>query len=1202
MSNLNRGAYSNQAVQVLNVVEYDAFDNPIGLKESQSDPTSCNFGIDRLPRRGGCYKGSTTAYITVTGLLATDTYTVGTSSGSISILAGRINIANGISVFDIKIYRAGVLWAWFKCDENYGTTCYDSSGNGNHGVITNAITVTPEENPNSIHQYQNEFSYHNEVGYSKSGSVFVPKDESIVLPPFKDVLGNDLQFFGKVPGRAKFVESNCFQQQTSACYMTVTGLLATDSVEVFGSSAVPTLSAGRMDFVVGSKYYGISILRSGVLWAYYPMCEAITTTTGFTYKDCSGNSRHALLVNAIYGNESQQNEFHYLQKGFNKSGSIYIPKHLTNDTDYLGDTLTYIQDGKSFLPSGCFLRQYQQPSLIQADKTSGVWFDPNAEPYDVAYETLTLEDPINEQIFIGNKDKTKKLGPISSHKAGALTEVQKKTERVVRNVVDDALIEDPAFSHDVTVTASDLTYSLYNVSGYTMNGIIDWGDGTTQSVNTTAAQTITKTYSLAGTYTVKVTGTMEYLNPYHAATFVNPYKVVKINNWGNCNLRTFRFAYTKITSIPNGPITGLNQTTLSDTANIFLGCAFLAGSIPDNLLMYAKASTTWFGLFNGCTSLTGQIPENIFRYCPNLTSVASAFQGCTGLTGQIPEELLKYNTKLTTVASLFDGCIGLSGSIPTNLFRYNTEITTCQYTFRNCNKLTGSIPEDLFKYNIKITSLYGTFQSNLGLTGAIPANLFRYNTLLDTCNGTFYGCSGLSGSIPNTLLYYNTELTNVYGLFYNCTGLTGTIPTLFSTNTRISTYSDTFYGCTGFTNISTDLFRYSGASVTTFAGTFLGCTGITSIPAGLFNYNTNVTTFAGTFRGTRITTIPSNLFVNNTKVTSFSYTFAQNPSLTAIPSNMFDTNTLVTTFDNIFNGCTGITSIPTDLFKFNTLVTDMSGVFNNTRITAIPIDIFRYNNLVTSFASTFSIIGTTNTLSIPLDLFRYNPNVTSFAWTFASTKIGNLTNNVFQYNTKVTSFSSTFSQSLFGTTQIPAGLFDNCPLVTTFDNCFRYTNSTTSIPVDLFRYNTKVTSFAYCFDNGTTMTGGIPVELFRYNIEATDFLGVFQNCGILLNVVLPEDLFYYNAKVTRYTGALNASRNAVLPTRLFNIANLGKVTSWQNFLNVTSTTYSPTGTIQKIWSTTEGGDVTYTVQPTKTDAFNNCTALSNYAEIPASWT
>lgn len=154
MSELRRGYYNSQAVQVLNTVDYDSNGNPIGLKEGSSDISSCNYGVDRLPRRGGCYKGDGTAYVAVTGLLATDTYTKYTGSGNITISNGRIDIANGIYTFGINIFRSGSLWATFKMDENFGNVCYDSSGNGNHGTIMNAITTTPETNPNSIHQYQ----------------------------------------------------------------------------------------------------------------------------------------------------------------------------------------------------------------------------------------------------------------------------------------------------------------------------------------------------------------------------------------------------------------------------------------------------------------------------------------------------------------------------------------------------------------------------------------------------------------------------------------------------------------------------------------------------------------------------------------------------------------------------------------------------------------------------------------------------------------------------------------------------------------------------------------------------------------------------------------------------------------------------------------------------------------------------------------
>lgn len=1525
---INRGYYNAQAAQVLNKVEYDSNSNPVGLIESSTDGSSCNFGTDRLPRRGGCYTLTNsrietshsidystiqsieysflyryntaqtgtqhivcfsetsytnisyfgifqsggnlcthhTGHIGVTGLaLPTDnqfhviyvkydisaakiTWSIDSTTRSESNLLpitgnGYLFIGStfrnlvGNSISDFKLKINGIINYQYKCDENYGTTCYDSSGNGNHGTIVNAITVTPEENANSIHQYQDIYSYHNEVGYNKSGSVFIPRNESITLPPFKDVLGNDLTYFGKVPGRAKFVESNCFQtfvggttylsnsnsltpqdfevsftlantsSVTSSSLalfehrfdtgygfsMWLTGsafsfsrhnsgnlstaqipitsrdgkylvrkygttlqvykdsvLLATDTLPastITYSATYPLTVIGRTQrlyYQNNCKYYDVkfSLLDSvgnyiSVL-GYWPLCESIINPSGHIYHDVSGNGNHATLVNGTVGNSSRQNEFHYLQKGFNldikkalgnsnlldpvnfaytgstvsRTGSIfsyvntavgylqdgggfsfnqlrpttigdiwrfkfkirystnisailfrirsagaagylesistlltymplnspnvwidcevisritsannpgilfqiapttltatnidmdleyveltnpnYLPKHLTNNTDYLGNALTYVQDGKSFLPSGCNLRQYQQPSLIQADSTTKFWFDANNEPYDVEYKNLRLVDPIGDRIYIGNKN-TNFISPISTHATSLLTR-QKNTEKVVRNVVDDPAIDDATFSHDVTVAAGDLTYSLYNPSGWTFNALIDWGDGTTQLVNTTATQTITKTYSVAGTYTVKVTGRMSYMYPGNVSA-ANALKVVKVNNWGNCGIYRLSFnACQNLVSIPIGPITGLNAAY--DLSSLFNVCYKLTGQIQSDLFINAPLTTNLSNLFNGCLLLTGQIPENLFRYCPNLTSVASAFAGCTGLTGQIPEELLRYNTKLTTVAALFQDCSGLSGSIPTNLLKYNILLTTTASLFYNCSKISGQLPPSLLSTLTELASIDQMFRNCTSLSSTIPVDFLRYNTKLVGASSVWYGATGITGNIPTDYFRYNPLLNNVARHFQGTS--VNSIPSgLFLYNTLITTYQGTFQDCTGLTSIPIiDLFRYSGTATTNFEATFSGCTGLTSIPADIFRYNTNVTTFASTFYNTRITTIPSGLFQYNTKVTTFASTFQNCTALTAILPGMFDTNTLVTNFASVFSGCTGITSIPTDLFRYNTAVTNMSGVFSGTRITIIPVDIFRYNISVTLFDTTFSNIGTAASIAVPVDLFRYNVNCTSFSYTFGWTKI-TFDNTLFAYNTKVTNFTGAFYDSLIS--NIPTDLFKNNTLVTNFTAVLRGGTFTT-IPVDLFRYNTLVTSFSQVFDSNYTLTT-IPVDIFRYNTAVTDFSYAFRYC---YTITIPEDLFYYNSNVTNYSNVFINTKNLVLPTRMFNTANLGKVTTWLNFINVTQTSYSPTGSIQKIWGTTEtpAGDVTYVSLPTRTDAFNNCTALTNYSSIPTAW-
>lgn len=159
---------NKRAVSVLNKLDIVDSD-PIGLIEDSTNPASANFGVERDPRKGGCYLGDGIAYITIPGLLTTDTFTVWEGSDTPTCtIDGRLDIALGDVVYGVTVVRTG---DFFKMDEGSGDVCYDSSGNENHGSIINAITVPPEEDPNSIHQYQNIKSFHNDDGYTLSDGV-----------------------------------------------------------------------------------------------------------------------------------------------------------------------------------------------------------------------------------------------------------------------------------------------------------------------------------------------------------------------------------------------------------------------------------------------------------------------------------------------------------------------------------------------------------------------------------------------------------------------------------------------------------------------------------------------------------------------------------------------------------------------------------------------------------------------------------------------------------------------------------------------------------------------------------------------------------------------------------------------------------------------------------------------------------------------
>lgn len=98
-----------------------------------------------------------------------------------------------------------------------------------------------------------------------------------------DSSGNDLHAISRNTG--SFVGNG-------TAYFAVTGLLTTDIITAL-STDVPTCTInGRLDIANGDIIYGVTITRSGVLWAYYPVCEKM----GACLHDVSGNGRHGTMT------------------------------------------------------------------------------------------------------------------------------------------------------------------------------------------------------------------------------------------------------------------------------------------------------------------------------------------------------------------------------------------------------------------------------------------------------------------------------------------------------------------------------------------------------------------------------------------------------------------------------------------------------------------------------------------------------------------------------------------------------------------------------------------------------------------------------------------------------------------------------------------------------------------------------------------
>jgi len=142
---------------------------------------------------------------------------------------------------------------------------------------------------------------------------------------------------------------------------------------------------------------------------------------------------------------------------------------------------------------------------------------------------------------------------------------------------------------------------------------------------------------------------------------------------------------------------------------------------------------------------------------------------------------------------------------------------------------------------------------------------------------------------------------------------------------------------------------------------------------------------------------------------------------------------------------------------------------------------------------------------------------------------------------------------------IPAGFFDDCPLITTF--YYAFLNSTFTGPCPrIFDNNTLATIFYRCF-YGCDIES-VPSGLFDNNSLVTDFNGLFQNCNTLLTA--PSDLI-----------------------------TIGKHPSVNN---LGFTYYGCTGltsTVPELWVDFPAA--------THTSCFANSVSIANYADIPAGW-
>jgi len=267
----------------------------------------------RPPQNGKGYLGDGTAYITITGLLTTDTIVVPSYSDTPTCTVdGRLDIASGDKISHVSIQRAGTELWFYPCEEDTLTVMYDII-NDNHGTKVNIV----DEN---FHIEDINFdSRLNEVGYGTSSSltgVFVPlKDDGTA------VVACDAVYTGLVKKNCKMNNSNIITLDGTDDYIdldahisvvaslttgTIKGMFKCENTgalqKVFSASNTGSASSDISTYVYHTGgIFKIDIRNAGVVLLRWETSNAYDDDEWHTYEfevTATGNS---IIIDGVAG-------------------------------------------------------------------------------------------------------------------------------------------------------------------------------------------------------------------------------------------------------------------------------------------------------------------------------------------------------------------------------------------------------------------------------------------------------------------------------------------------------------------------------------------------------------------------------------------------------------------------------------------------------------------------------------------------------------------------------------------------------------------------------------------------------------------------------------------------------------------------------------------------------------------------------------
>ena len=393
-----------------------------------------------------------------------------------------------------------------------------------------------------------------------------------------------------------------------------------------------------------------------------------------------------------------------------------------------------------------------------------------------------------------------------------------------RNLI--TLVDAPsnAFVMTVFISANGGTFQWPNRTG-TRNGVIDWGDGTSQ---TSVGNLGVKTYALAGYYDISVTGT------YTAPIFANGgdrLKCVDVRQWGSVTGMTawdssLRGCNNLVGTATDAPV------LIGSLVRMFDGCTVFNGAIGSWNTSAVTSMSAMFAVATAFNQDIGAWNTGAVTSMPDMFYLATAFNQNIG----------SWNT--SSVTSM-DDMFHFASAFNQNIGSWNTgSVTNMGSMFRSATAFNGAIGS----WNTAaVTSMVNMFY----LASAFDQNIGSWNTSAVTNMASmFFGATAFNGAIGS---WSTSSVTSMSAMFYLATAFNQNIG---SWNTSaVTTMVSMFQSASAFNQ---NIGSWNTGSVTNMGSMFRSATafnqdlsgmvtGLTSQPAS-FSTSANAT-FANNANG-----------------------------------------------------------------------------------------------------------------------------------------------------------------------------------------------------------------------------------------------------------------------------------------------------------------------------------------------------------------